>query len=112
MEETAALSEVHKRVLCILGRGLELWVQIRCLSKNTKKTLALFFLSLFPFYFLFLCRLIDLLLPLLTIATKVTSGRKVKVKQQNKNFISFMTRAVFHCMYRLYNLPVQEHEFR
>lgn len=46
MEETAALSEVHKRVLCILGRGLELWVQIRCLSKNTKKTLALFSLSL------------------------------------------------------------------
>lgn len=46
MEETAALSEVHKRVLCILGRGPALWVQIRCLSKNTKKSLALFSLSL------------------------------------------------------------------
>lgn len=49
MEETAALSEVHKRVLCILGRGLELWVQIRCLSKNTKKSLALFLSLPLPF---------------------------------------------------------------
>lgn len=42
MEETAALSEVHKRLLCILERGPELWVQLRCLSKNTKKSHTLF----------------------------------------------------------------------
>lgn len=65
MEETAALSEVHKRVLCILEEVLNCGFKSdACL--RTQRRLSLFSLSLFPFYFLFLCRLIDLLLPLLT----------------------------------------------
>lgn len=70
---------------------------------RTQRRLSLFSLS--PFYFLFLCRLIDLLLPLLTIATKVTSGKESKSKATKpKLHLFFVTGAVCHWLYRLYNL--------